>query len=519
MLIGMAMSFALFAALSVTGGNWVIRANQYGRIAALSIFTVLGLSLLFPGLAEKLTAPLVRLGGRLQKSAGSGNSIQSSLLLGCSLGLLWAPCAGPILGLILAGAALQGASKHTLGLLLVFAAGAATSLGVAILAGGKVLGTIKKGLGAEVWIKKALGAAVLAAVAAIATGLDTRVLSKLSFLSTNRIEQTLVDQVSVKKPAQGSGPTLDGAAAWLNSKPLSLASLQGKVVLVDFWTYSCINCLRTLPQLKAWSDRYKDQGLVVVGVHTPEFAFEKDAANVKRAVAELGIGYPVAIDNDQRIWDSFQNQYWPAHYLIDARGRLRSHHFGEGEYEESEKTIQQLLKDIHPDAEFSAAAEVRGEGVEAAALDSEDLSPETYLGYGRQEGFSSTPAIAQDAVQVYRAPQSLKLNQWSAQGSWKIGPESAELISGRGELSYQFHARDLHLVLGSADDQPIRFRVRLEGRAPGPDHGADIDENGDGVIRSHRLYQLLRQHRAIGARRFTIEFLDPQAQAFAFTFG
>jgi cytochrome c biogenesis protein CcdA/thiol-disulfide isomerase/thioredoxin len=351
---GMAVTFALVASLATVGGGWAVRANQFGRFAALVLFGVLGLSLIFSSLAERLSRPLVRLGNRLSQNSRAGPSVTNSFLLGIGTGLLWAPCAGPILGLILTGAALGGASVHTTVLLLAYAAGAATSLTVALLAGGRVFAAMKRSLGAEEWIRRALGVAVLVGVVAVAFSLDRGILTRLSLSSTANLEQRLVDRFHPQAAetaskdqmmapgtammAAGGAPVgntppaadLSGAMAWINSQPLTLASLRGKVVLIDFWTYSCINCLRTLPYIKAWNEKYKDSGLVVIGVHTPEFPFEKDESNVRKAVRDLGVTYPVAMDNDYRIWRNFNNNYWPAHYFIDATGKVRYHHFGEG---------------------------------------------------------------------------------------------------------------------------------------------------------------------------------------------
>ncbi|MDR3607804.1 MAG: cytochrome c biogenesis protein DipZ [Oligoflexia bacterium] len=538
MLVGMGISFASFAALSVAGGRWVIQASQIGRILALVIFTILGLSLLFSRFAERLAQPLVRLGGILQKRADARPGIGSSLLLGASVGLLWAPCAGPILGLVLAGASLGKSTQNTFFLLLAFAMGAATSLGIAIFAGGKVLRTLKKGLFAEEWIKRAIGVAVLGAVIAIALGLDTKFLATLSYVNTNKIEQSLVDLAAGNKAAtrditglsdEGPAPSLEGATQWLNSAPLTLQALRGKVVLIDFWTYSCINCLRTLPYLKAWAEKYRNQGLVVIGVHAPEFAFEKDLTNVKKAVRDLGITYPVAIDNDQILWSAFRNQYWPAHYFIDANGHVRYHHFGEGDYEESERVIQELLKEAHggkPSGTTAGiegvpvtASSVKGTGIEAAPGAEEVLSPETYLGYERQEGFSSTPDIEKDGVRTYHQPSHYRLNQWGLSGSWKITGEKASLRFDHGQLAFRFHARDVHLVMGNPEGKAIRFRVTIDGKPPGNDHGEDTDQEGYGTVKSHRLYQLVRQKRSQADHTVLIEFFDSGVEVFAFTFG
>jgi cytochrome c biogenesis protein CcdA/thiol-disulfide isomerase/thioredoxin len=361
LLAGMVVTFALIASLAAVGGGWAVRANQFGRIAALILFGIFGLILLFSSLAERISRPLVQLGNRLSQNAETGPSTFNSFLLGIGTGLRWTPCAGPILGLILTGAALGGASVHTAVLLLAYAAGAATSLTLALLAGSRIFAAMKRSLGAEEWIRRILGVAILAGVAAVALGLDRGILTQLSLSSTAGLEQRLVDRFhpQPKQPATANdammagndammaandammaanphkaaagdammaggamtgpsggnaapGPALakiSGASAWINSPPLTPASLRGKVVLVDFWTYSCINCLRTLPFIKAWYAKYKDSGLVIIGVHTLEFPFEKDEANVRKAVKVLGISYPVAMDNDYGIWRNFNNEY------------------------------------------------------------------------------------------------------------------------------------------------------------------------------------------------------------------
>jgi cytochrome c biogenesis protein CcdA/thiol-disulfide isomerase/thioredoxin len=538
LLAGMAITFALVAAVATVAGAWVVRANQIGRILAMVIFGVLGLALLFPALAEYLSRPFVRLGGRVQGQGNEAPSIGKSLLLGVSTGLLWAPCAGPILGLILTGAAVEGASAHTAFLLLAFAAGAGCSLAVALLAGNKVFALMKRSLGAEEWIRRGLGVAVLVGVVAIAFGWDTGVLQRVSLASTSGLEQRLVDRfrpaafaaekvsAAADQPAQvqldneGSMPSLDGAVAWLNSPPLTREELQGKVVLIDFWTYSCINCLRAIPYVEAWSEKYKNDGLVVIGVHTPEFAFEKDQSNIANAVRELKITYPVAIDSNYAIWKAFNNQYWPAHYFIDAHGIIRYHHFGEGEYDKSEEVIQELLKEKNANLNVSGTVQVSASGVQAAS-DAEDVqSPETYVGYERQQNYVSPQQIKQDAPQAYTAPGRLDVNNWALAGTWNVGGQQAVLVSAPGKIIFRFHARDLHIVLGPGPHgRPIRFRVLLDGAAPLDDHGMDVDPQGNGVVNEYRLYLLIRQKGKVEDRTFQIEFLDPGVQAFAFTFG
>ncbi|MEI9979399.1 MAG: cytochrome c biogenesis protein DipZ [Edaphobacter sp.] len=579
LLTGMAVTFALVASLATVGGGWAVRANQFGRIAALVLFGIFGLTLLFSSLAERISRPFVQLGNRLSRNTGSGPGIGNSFLLGVGTGLLWAPCAGPVLGLILTGAALGGASAHTVLLLLAYAAGAATSLTVALLAGGRVFAAMKNSLGAEEWIRRALGVAVLVGVIAVALGLDRGVLTRLSLSSTANLEQQLVDRfhphiletasknqmmvpsnammagsnamTSGNQPAMagsnammagnqpampannammaagGASPAntsptinLSGATAWINSPPLTPASLQGKVVLVDFWTYSCINCLRTLPYIKAWNEKYKDSGLVIIGVHTPEFPFEKDESNVCKAVRDLGVTYPVAMDNDYRIWRNFNNEYWPADYLIDVTGKVRYHHFGEGGYEESENWIRSLLEEANHRPLPASATQIAASGAEAAADSGDVRSPETYIGYHRAENFASPGGFNQNEPQVYEAPANLKLNEWAFAGKWQDERQIATSLAPSSAIVYRFHARDLHLVLGPSNTgKPIRFRVTLDGKVPGADHGVDTDVDGYGTVSEDRLYQLIRQHGAVQDRTFRIEFLVPGVQAYSFTFG
>jgi thiol-disulfide isomerase/thioredoxin len=387
---------------------------------------------------------------------------------------------------------------------------------------------MKRSLGAGEWIRRALGALVLAGVAAIALGLDTGFLTRISTAQTASLEQGLLNRTGMGHairttavagsdlPVEGMMPPLSGATLWLNSPPLTREQLRGKVVLVDFWTYSCINCLRALPYVKAWAAKYGPHGLVVIGVHAPEFAFEKNEANVRRAVKDLGITYPVALDNDYAIWQAFANQYWPAHYFIDAQGRIRHHHFGEGDYAGSEKVIQQLLKEAGQAAVPGGIAAPQGAGAEAAPDMDAMQSPETYVGYARAQTFASGPA-RQDTAATYETPFPLAVNQWGLSGDWTIGREKAVLARPGGAITFRFHARDLHLVMGA--DHPVRFRVSIDGHRPGADHGVDTDADGNGVVQGQRLYQLIRQRGDIQDRTFRIEFLDPGVEAFSFTFG
>ncbi len=528
MLIGMALMFAAVATLAAVGGGWAVSANQYGREFALVLLALFGLTLLFPSLSDRAMQPLVRFGSRLSNRADAeGSGVGASLLLGVATGLLWAPCAGPILGLVLTGAALEGASATTTLLLVAYALGAATSLALALLIGGRLFRAMKKSLGAGEWIRRALGLAVLVAVAAIALGVDTTFLTRASIGSTSSVEQSLLDRFEqgerMKDAAQGGNladegpmPSLAGANAWLNSPPLTREQLRGKVVVVDFWTYSCINCLRSIPYVRAWAQKYKDQGLVVIGVHAPEFAFEKDIANVRRAIADLGITYPVAIDNDRAAWRAFQNHYWPAHYFIDAKGRIRHHHYGEGDYAGSERVIQALLAEAHPGLVARDIVAVKAGGAEAAP-GADVKSPETYICYKRGKGLASPGGFVRDAAATYQAGLSA-LNAWSLTGRWTVEPMIATAQAPGAGILYRFHARDLHLVLGGTG-KPMRFRVTIDGKAPGADHGVDVDAAGNGIVTDHRLYQLVRQSGAVRDRDFAIEFLDSGVQAFAFTFG
>src|SRR5450759_2062782 len=412
-LLGMAATFTLLASFAAVGGAWLIALNRYGRYAAMLLLLLMGLALIFPALSERLMRPFVAFGGRLQQRADQQASLKGSLLLGVAVGFLWAPCAGPILGLVLAGAALNGANLYSALLLLVFAAGAATSLAVALLAGERVFSLMKRGLGAEEWLRRGLGVAVLGGVVVIALGWDTRFLSQFTFLSTANTEQQLISQLA-KPPGTSSSadsrmaPPLTGATQWLNSPPLT------------------------------------------------------------------------------------------------------------------DEMIQALLKEAHQGrlAIGDALVQVAGSGATAAAAaDDARRSPETYLGYARLQNLASPEAIKKDTPAHYSAPRALKLNQWALSGKWRVSAEAAAVQASGGTISYRFQGRDLHLVLGSRNGKPVRFKVTLDSAAPGADHGADIDAQGNGVIREQRLYQLIRQSGKIAVHTFRIEFLDTDAEAFAFTFG
>jgi thiol-disulfide isomerase/thioredoxin len=321
-------------------------------------------------------------------------------------------------------------------------------------------------------------------------------------------------------PIEGHLPGFDGATGWLNSPPLSAAELQGKVVLVDFWTYTCINWLRTLAYVRAWAERYADQGLVVAGVHTPEFPFERDVDNVRQAVKDMAVHYPVAIDSDYAIWRAFDNRYWPAVYIADAEGRIRHHQFGEGGYSECEMVIQRLLGESGRNNVPHDLVSITPDGLEAQADWASLQSPETYLGYEQARGFASSGDAVLDQTHTFAAPDRLNLNHWALEGDWTIERRASVLDRAGGRILFRFHARDVHLVMGSRPrSASVPFQVLIDGEPPGDAHGLDVDEDGSGTLAQQRLYQLIRQPGGITDRTFEITFLAPGAEAYVFTFG
>ena len=355
---------------------------------------------------------------------------------------------------------------------------------------------------------------LLAAIFASATGVTTGTSAE------NKSAVRPATSAVMQLPVEGTLPSLSGATGWLNSPPLTPAGLRGKVVLIEVWTYTCINWLRTLPYVRAWAEKYKKNGLIVIGVHTPEFPFERNVDNVRRAAKDLKVDYPIAIDSDYAVWHALDNQYWPALYFIDARGQIRHHQFGEGEYEQSERVIQQLLSESGNGEVDRDLVSVAANGVQAAPDWANLRSPENYTGYERTENFESPGGAVLDKRRVYTAPGRLGLNHWALSGNWTMAKQGSRLDNPNGRISYRFHARDLHLVMGPAGaGTVVRFRVLIDGQPPGAAHGVDVDEHGNGAVSEQRLYQLIRQTNPIADRKFEIEFLDPGVEIFAFTFG
>jgi thiol-disulfide isomerase/thioredoxin len=343
---------------------------------------------------------------------------------------------------------------------------------------------------------------------------------KAFIMKANQLFRARIHPAAAALPVEGVLPSLGGATEWLNSEPLTAAGLRGHVVLINFWTYTCINWLRSLPYVRAWAEKYKQHGLVVIGVHTPEFAFERNVENVRRAAKDMHIDYPIAIDSDYAIWTAFDNHYWPALYFVDAQGRIRHHQFGEGDYEQSEMILHQLLTEAGIGGIAQELVSVDAGGVEAAADWGSLRSPENYLGYERTENFASPGGAVLDTPRVYGAPARLRLNQWALVCDWTVERHATVLNTAGGRIAYRFHARDLHLVMGpAARGTSVRFRVLVDGQPPGAAHGSDVDDQGNGTLSDQRLYQLIRQSQPIADRLFEIEFLDPGVEAYAFTFG
>ncbi|WP_417358975.1 cytochrome c biogenesis protein CcdA [Gallaecimonas pentaromativorans] len=537
MLLGLALAFALVASLTAVTGNWAQTTNHIGREVALAIMALFGLGLLFPSLANWASRPLVRAGSHLSGWAQKqSNGLLRSVVLGLATGLLWAPCAGPVLGLILSGAALNGPGPQTTLLLLAYGLGTATSLGLAMVAGQRLVAWLAPSFRQLNMLRRVGGVTVIASVVVIGFGADTRLLQGLSLAQTDSVEQALIRTVQsplnlLGTPAEAApmddsdhltGPldALLGRQGGINTPPLTATDLRGKVVLVDFWTYSCINCLRTLPYLRSWAAKYHDKGLVVVGVHTPEFAFERDKGNVEAAVKSLGLTYPIVQDNRFEIWRAFGNNSWPAFYLVDAKGTPRYRMLGEGNYNQTERAIQQLLAEAKGHVVDQPLTPANGTGIGLPPNWSDLDSPETYLGYDQAERFANRGALVKRSPSYYQYVDPLPLNQWSLSGAWNVGPGFATVVKTGSGVRFRFHARDLNLVMRpGADNKPVHFRVLINGSAPGKDHGVDVDEQGYGVIRASRLYQLARLASDVKNTTLEIQFLDPGARLYSFTFG
>jgi len=372
--------------------------------------------------------------------------------------------------------------------------------------------------------RRALGLAGMVGFVALALCLGANALARFHDMNTAKAENSSIGAqqrgIHPSLSDEGAMPDLDGAIGWLNSAPLSGNSLRGRVTLVNFWTYTCINSIRPLPYLRNWAAKYNAAGFVVIGVHTPEFSFEHEPMNVENAVRNLDVAFPVAIDSNTRIWNSFNNQAWPAQYLVDAKGRIRYHHFGEGDYGDMERVIQELLKENGATALSSDTTSVSGVGIEAAPDWPDARSPETYIGYRQAQNFASPERVHKDSSQVFTAPAKPSLNHWGLSGSWNVNAESAVLQAAPGKIVFRFHSRDLHLIIApTKDGKPVRFKVTPDGTAPGENCGIDTAPDGSGQIREPRLYQLIRQRGPIVDRTFEIEFLDPGVQALDFTFG
>ncbi|MFY9270729.1 MAG: cytochrome c biogenesis protein DipZ [Candidatus Manganitrophaceae bacterium] len=541
--LGLGISFTLFGALFSIFGNILGISNAALRQGALIVLFFFGVSLLWPSLWENIGTRISALALQIPglNRLSSEQTPISSLFLGASLGLVWAPCAGPILGIILTAAAVQSSFVKTVALMSAYSLGAALPMLLIGYGGRRLSEQIVAFRRWGSFLHKILGAATLAAVAALFFNLDTFFLAKLpsTLFITNRIEQRLVgappsepaDESTVESnfgpdialaankkspyPILGKMPEFARVTTWLNSPPLTAAGLRGKVVLIDFWTYSCINCIRTLPTVTRWHEKYKEQGLVIVGVHTPEFQFEKEIGNIEAAIARHGIKYPVAVDNDYGTWKAYSNQFWPAKYLIDAEGKLRLTHFGEGDEDGFERAIQSILTEaklLHAPPTIDPAEKT----VDVFKI----RSPETYVGYNRASNFFSNERMTPDTTVNYTPPPSLRLNYWALTGPWKVIDEAAILQAPGGKIQFRFQAPKLNLVMkGTAKGIPAKILIDgtpLQANMRGADVGAD----GKVVIKDARLYHLITLPKEDGEEHlFEMIFEAPAVELYAFTFG
>lgn len=528
-ILGLVLSFTFFGVIFTVFGGFLGLSHQTLRNAALAVLLLLSLTLMWPALWEGFGNRISRLATKIPGTnvLPENQGRLGAILIGMSLGLVWAPCAGPILGIILTLAAVQSSLAHSFALMGSYSLGAGAPMLLIGYGGQNIAKRLRSVTHWGELSHKILGALTFVTVIALYFNVDTLVLSYLprGFFFAEKLEKRLGAEapedaamngaLSGKLSLLGDMPEFRGISAWLNSGPLVAKNLRGKVVLIDFWTYSCINCIRTLPALTAWNEKYKDQGLAIVGVHTPEFQFESEIGNVKRALARHGITYPVALDNDYGTWNAYSNRYWPAKYLIDAEGRIRKTHFGEGDEEEFESAIQDLLKEARL---LKQAPKIvpRATGVDFNRIH----SPETYVGYARQENFNSPEAVEPNGMEKYTVPSSLRLNQWALEGTWEIMIESARLASASGKIQHRFHAPQLNLVMKGTDGG-VKAVVFLDGKPiPENKRGSDVGADGEVIIRDAKLYNLVNLPDGDAEDHvFELRFEMTGAELYAFTFG
>lgn len=526
---GLVFGFTLLGILFNFLGSFFGISPQTIRWISIILLFLAGIFFIFPSLSAKVFSPISRKLGNVEVSE---ENFWGAFLIGISLGALWSPCAGPIFAIVLSGAIVQKKFLDSFFLLFAYAIGAGIPMLMVAYLGNRLVQKIKTFARYENKIRRLTGVLLILAAGIFVLELDARLIASIpiSLFNSNKLEDQIVNkiqnnrsdlmarhspnEISSKLPVLGLLPPLSGGIDWINSKPLTKEELRGKVVLIDFWTYSCVNCLRTLPYVKNWYKKYHDQGFVIIGVHTPEFAFEKEKENVAKAVKDLGIFYPVVLDNDYAIWKNFDNHYWPAHYLVDAEGRIREIHHGEGEYAETETAIQVLLKEKGVLIQKNASEKVEEE-VDFSRI----RSPETYLGYERASNFKSSQEVVPDQFSSYTFPSELSLNQWGLSGSWKIEKEKITNQNSHAKIRFQFEARKLNLVMGAAEKNPIEATIKIDGKVIETNLSGKDVKNGKVLIQDSRLYELIDLKEVRGVHLFEIEFLNSNIFAFAFTFG